>query len=178
MNKPREASATVDSRSVDYSGNPRGSSIARLGFTDIHVFITRLVTPAYELPAVSLSHVPTELYLSLRSQGASGVPEISMPEGQKIDCDQEAWHFAQSKGLIRGILTYTALALKTFQTVNSPSCHFKHDPENEEVYLTIRLEVKGELESVLNAEDTFRSQAIDLISVDELYLLRLSCVIG
>jgi len=100
-----------------------------------------------------------------------------MPEGLKLDCDQEAWDFAESKGLLPVLMSYTALAAKAFQLAGLPSCQFKQDPENDDRYLSIRLEVKGEVEQVLDAEDRFRSQLIDLISGEKLYLIRLAYVI-
>ncbi len=164
-------------RSIDCAPYSRDALIAKPTFTQAHLFISNFLDIAHKPATPSRPYVPTNVYAFPETKGAIGVPEISMPEGLRIQCDQEAWNFAESKGLLRVLMSYTALASKTFQLAGSPSCHFKHDPENEDEYLTIRLEVKGALEKVLDEEDVFRSRAIDLIPGDDLYLIRLSCVI-
>ncbi len=178
MNKAEtSASTTFDTRSIDCARNLTRMQVAQAFNTETHWFIDKVVHFAYELATTNRSYIQTNVYVFPRSKGAFDVPEISMPEGLKIDCDQEAWNFAESKGLLPVLMSYTALASKSFQLASSPSCHFKHDPENEDEYLTIRLEVKGEIENILDAEDAFRSRASGLMSGEDLYLIRLTCVI-
>ena len=156
---------------------PIGAQIAKPLLTATHSVIDNITFLWPDLATTSRAYVPTNVYAFPKAKGAIGVPEIIVPEGLKIVCDQEAWDFAESRGLLRVIMSYAALASKSFQLASSPSCHFKHDPENEDEYLTIRLEVKGKVENILDAEDAFRSRASGLMSGDELYLIRLSCVI-
>jgi hypothetical protein len=154
-----------------------GAQIAKPLPTATHSVITKCTFVWRELATTSRAYVPTNVYAFPQAKGAIGVPEIIVPEGLKIDCDQEAWDFAESKDLLPVLMSYTALAAKAFQLTGLPSCQFKQDPENDDRYLSIRLEVKGEVEQVLDAEDRFRSQLIDLISGEKLYLLRLAYVI-
>ncbi len=170
------ASTTFDARSVDCFGTLTGTMLALPLSSATHSFID-VVHSEHGLVTTNRSSIPTSVYALPRSKGAFNVPEISMPEGLKLDCDQEAWNFAKSKGLLPVLMNYTALAAKAFQIAGLPSCQFKQDPENDDIYLSIRLAVKGEIESVLDAEDVFRSRASGLLSGDELYLIRLSYVI-
>jgi hypothetical protein len=178
MNKAETlASTTFDTRSIDCARIPTPILVAQPFYAETHSLINKVVHSEHELATTKRSSVPTNVYAFPRSKGAFDVPEISMPEGLKIDCDQEAWNFAESKDLLPVLMSYTALAAKAFQLTGFPSCQFKQDPENDDRYLSIRLEVKGEVEEVLDAEDRFRSQLIDLISGEKLYLLRLAYVI-
>jgi hypothetical protein len=171
------ASTTFDARSVDCFGTLTGTLLALPLSSSTHSVIDKVVHSEHRLVTTNRSSIPTNVYAHPRSKGAFNVPELSMPEGLKLDCDQEAWNFAESKGLLPVLMNYTALAAKAFQIAGLPSCQFKQDPENDDIYLSIRLAVKGEIESVLNAEDVFRSWASGLLSGDELYLIRLSYVI-
>jgi len=153
------------------------TKIAKPVSTATHSTFKNILFLRRELATTNRAFVPTNVYAFPRAKGAIGVPEIIVPDGLKIVCDQEAWDFAENRGLLRVIMSYTALASKSFQLASSPSCHFKHDPENEDEYLTIRLEVTGEIENILDAEDAFRSRVSGLMSGEELYLIRRFCVI-
>ena len=171
------ARMTFDVRSVDCSSDLTRKSVAQAFIAESLSFIEKAVGPSHELAKVNRSYVPTNVYIFATQKKGPSVPEISMPEGLKIDCDQDAWNFAESRELLPVLMSYTALAAKSFQLTGLPSCQFKQDPENDDQYLSIRIEVKGEVEKVLDAEDRFRSQLIGLISGEKLYMLRLAYVI-
>jgi hypothetical protein len=108
---------------------------------------------------------------------------ISNPAGQidHVDsprifvvCQKEAFAFASNKKLLDSLLRYARLLAESFRVSGMAYCRHTQDPETSDQYLCLYIDIIGTDEEILNSEDLFRRELIQLFRPDELYVFRLS----
>lgn len=120
-----------------------------------------------------LSPVET-LWILTTTADQSEAHEPAPPLDLAVQCKEDAWQFADRNGLVQPVITYTKLARKFFTVVGSTDCRIAKDPETNEKFLVLHMNISGSLEDILSSEDRFRSSLVRAIAPEKLYHIRFS----
>jgi hypothetical protein len=117
--------------------------------------------------------IPASLSAPVRPQWQTekGVPSTS--HGTVL-CHEQTWVFASKSGLLRAIHDYVGLLETHFRVQGIPYCRHVQDPETNDQYIYVEVDVSGTDDQILQSEDQFRRALIRRFRPDELYPLRLA----
>lgn len=101
--------------------------------------------------------------------------ELSNERRVEVKRSDEVILFCADRSLVRYLGLFEELVRKCFPTAQKIVFSIEYDPETTEKWINADVQILGEIDQIIEWEDNFVSEWVDLVPYPELEKIRLSC---